>query len=75
MAQYRNTKAYVVSWLSFFDNEIHIEIIDALHEYHALELSNQDLINLWDMHELTDMQLLHDRAFDRDGVFSVLEIK
>ena len=74
MGQYENPKTYVVAWISWFDHELHQEKVEALNEYHALEVSKQDMVSLQNMHEITNMQDLKQFAFDCDGMISVLEI-
>ena len=75
MGQYENEKTFVVAWINWFDHELHQEVVQALHEYHALEVANQDMISLENMHEFTTMQKLKVFAFDCDGMISVIEVE
>ena len=75
MGNYVDAKTYVVAWMSFHDNTLKQEVITALNNCHALELSSQDLITLEDIHMHPTMDQLKDLAFDRDGLINVTEIK
>jgi len=77
MSEYLNEKTFVVSYISFFDNYLHSEIVKALHTYHALELSSvvkNGYLSLEDLHLITDMEELKYAAFDRDFMFEVIEV-
>ena len=75
MSEYLDSKTYVVAWLTFFDNEIIQQQVKALHEYHALEISDCPIFEPNEYHTITNFADMHDAAFDRDYVFSVIEIK
>lgn len=75
MAEYKDAKTYVVAWINWFDHELHQEQVQALNDYHAIELANQDMISLENLHEFTNIQDLKQFAFDCDGMISVLEVK
>ena len=75
MGQYENEKTYVVSWLTLFDNILYQKQVQALHVYHALELSDMGIFEAKEFHTVTNIYDLHDLAYDRDCIFSILEIK
>ena len=75
MAEYRDTKTFVVAWSECFDHILHQEIVQALHEYHAIELSKQDIFELDDLHKITKLNDLKLEAFYRGSRISVIEIK
>lgn len=75
MAEYLNPKTFVVSWISFFDNELHSQQVLALNRYQAIELSKCDIFDLEDFHMITDFQDLKVEAFNRDAMIEVIEIK
>jgi len=75
MGNYTDTKTYVVAWINFFDGVLHQEQVQALNAYHAVELSDIDFLIPEDFHTYVKMEDLQLEAFNRDAMFSVLEIK
>lgn len=75
MGKYSNTKTFVVSWINFWDNILYSQQVEALHEWHAIEVSNQNIFEPNDLHFITSKEALYDEAFERDSMIEVLEIK
>ena len=61
--------------MSFSDFELKQQIVEALHPYHALEISDCDIFNNRDYHIYATMDLLKEEAFRRDAQINVMEIK
>jgi hypothetical protein len=74
MGTYVNGKTFVVAWITWNDYILHQELITALNNMHALELSSQNLIELDDIHNFPTMSELEEIAFDSDGMISVIEV-
>ena len=67
-------KTFVVAWINFFDNELNQEVVKAENEIEALLKSSQNLIDEEAMEDNPDLQTLKIRAFDTDGMISVIQI-
>lgn len=73
-------KIFVVSWINFFDNELHMEKVSAESEVDAFYKSSQDLFEIPDELEIEpdrNMQTLDglkEFAWDCDSMINVLEI-
>ena len=75
MAEYRDAKTFVVSWMNFHNNSMHMQQVEALHEWHAMQESDQDVVADRQFHTCTTIEDLQDAAFKRGGLIAVLEIK
>ena len=75
MGQYENEKTFVVAWMTLFDNILYQKQVEALHVYHALDLADTGIFDDKEFHTITNISDLHDLAYDRDCIFSVIEVK
>ena len=75
MAEYRDSKTFVVSWINFSDNVLYSQQVEALHEWHAIEESSQDIFSPTDMHFMMNKEDLYETAWDRGAMIEVIEIK
>jgi hypothetical protein len=65
-------KKFVISWISFYDNELHMKEVYATDEDHALrlaylELTDEGYESEWNVN-------IKQAAFDCDGMVGALEV-
>ena len=65
-------KRYVVSYMSFYDNDISLELVEAVDWQSAVQKSKFDIEYV--LEDTLDLEEAKQLAFDCDEVFSVLEI-
>jgi hypothetical protein len=75
MAEYKDARTFVVSWINLEEKVLFSQQVKALHEWHAIELSNQNIFDPNDLHLIMSKEELYDEAFERDSMIEVLEIK
>lgn len=67
-------KTFVVCWVDWYDHQLYMQQVEALHKYHAIELSDQKLFDVEDLQIITNFEDLKQEAYTRDGMINVLEI-
>lgn len=65
-------KNYVVAFLSFFDNEIILEKIQANNEVDAIKMHSQ--LKDWEFQDNATLEDISDMLFNCDAVVSVIEV-
>ena len=65
-------KRYVVSYTSFYDNDISLELVEAVDWQSAVQKSKFDIEYV--LEDTLDLEEAKQLAFDCDEVFSVLEV-
>lgn len=74
MGKYLDSKQFMVTWAGLYENEIHMEQVEALHRMHALIESKQPFITLEDTHRVPFWDNLMQVAYNKNGLVSVMEI-
>lgn len=75
MGTYADARTFVVAWMHLSEMDLQTEVITALNNFHAIELSSQDLVTLQDMHENPTLDQVKSLAFSRNGLITVKEIE
>ena len=65
-------KRYVVSYMNFYDNDISLELVEAVDWQSAVQKSKFSIDYV--LEDTLNLEEAKQRAFDCDEVFSVLEI-
>jgi hypothetical protein len=75
MGTYLDAKTFVVSWIALCEGKLHTQKVEALHSWHAMQESNQDVLLAKEFHTCTTMQDLQKAAHKRNGFIAVIEVK
>lgn len=65
---------FIIGWISFTDNELHMRVINAVNKQEALKVAYKCLTDTDYDPESGDDQDIKQAAFDCDGIISALEI-
>lgn len=63
---------FAISWISFFDNELHTEIVRTNSHASAASIALGNLWNTEDVPDLKTVEAYKEEAFNSDGMINVL---
>jgi len=67
-------RKFVVSWISFFDNIMHSEIVKATSDIDAVFKSSQDIVLLDEEFRSCEIEDIKQLFFDCDAMINTIEI-
>ena len=75
MAEYKDARTFVVSWINLEEKVLFSQQVKALHEWHAITESDQFIFEPNDLHFIMSKEELYNEALERNAMIEVIEIK